>query len=552
MNYIKEYKKWIKNNPKKVPLLIKLQIDKLISDINQTDGDVVYDAKKANHAIEFIEGYCRNIKGKQAGRLVVLDLWEKAFVASIFGIVYKETGFRRTKRAILFVAKKNGKSLLGAAIGLYMQLADGEGGPECYSIATKRDQAKIIWEVAKKMTKKDRELRKVTRSTVGEIKSDFNDGVFKPLASDADTLDGHDVHFVDMDEVQQWKNGYPLYDIMYRGMDNREQPLALITSTAGTIREDIFDILYEEAKNILTKDDFVDDRSIFFIYELDKKEEWEDFNNLIKANPGLGTIRNEKSLRDEWIKTKNHPDMYLKSFLTKNCNIRETSTESWLSLEDLENDLTFDISKLKPSYVIGGVDMSSSIDLTCVSFLFRVPNDEIIYIHQQFFIPEDVAEEKIKTDKVPYDKWEKQGYVTYCPGNKIEQDFIWLWIYEFVNDNGLLPIWNGFDMWGAELLAKRYKGEFGDNSVEEIKQIFRVLSNPMKELKADLKANRINYNNNPITKWCLGNTVAKMDNKGNIQPQKRYSNLKRIDGTASMLDAYVTYLNHEDDYLNLI
>lgn len=551
-NPIVEYRKWAKRNPKKVNKLITKQLQILIDDITKKNSDVYYDSKKGNHAIEFIENFCRNIKGKTAGKLVVLDLWEKAFIGAIFGIVYKKTGLRRTKRAVLIVAKKNGKSLLAAGIGLYMQIADGEGGPECYSVATQRDQAKIIWDVAKKMIKKDKELKKVCNCLVGEILTDFNDGKFKPLASDSDTLDGLDVHFVAMDEIHQWKNGYSLYDIMYRGMDNRQQPLALLTSTAGTIREDLYDLIYDEAINILTNDSFEDKTSIFFIYQLDDKNEWRDFKNLIKANPGLNTIRNEKSLKDEWERAKNNPSMYLKSFLVKNCNIRETSTESWLSLDIIENPKTFDLSDLKIDYVIGGWDLSSTTDLTCCTFLFRILNDETIYVYQQYFIPEDIVDEKIQNDKVPYDIWKEKGYVTFCPGNKIDQEFLWEWVQDFTTKYNFLPYVTGFDPWGAEILMKRYRENFGQNSVEEIRQVFKVLSNPMKELGADLQAKIINYNNNPILRWCLGNTVIQKDNKGNIQPKKSFSSLKRIDGTASLLDAYITYKNNKDNYLNLI
>ncbi|MFM1542299.1 terminase TerL endonuclease subunit [Helcococcus ovis] len=551
-NPIKEYHDYIKKHPKKSGIKIKIQINRLIKDITDKKSDVYFNSKKSNHAIEYIENFCRNIKGKSAGQLVVLDLWEKAFIGAIFGIVYKKTHLRRTKRAVLIIAKKNGKSLLASAIGSYMQIADGEGGPECYSVATKKDQAKIIWDVSKKMIRKDPHLRRYTKTLVSEIVSEFNDGKFKPLASDSDTLDGLDVHFVAMDEIHQWKNGRPLYDIMYQGMDNREQPLALITSTAGTIREDLYDEIYEEAENILTQEGFEDPRSIFFIYELDNKSEWRDFKNLIKANPGLGTIRNEKSLKDEWKKTLSNPTLYLKSFLTKNCNIRETDTSSWLSLDDIRNESTFSIKELKPNYVIGGLDLSSTTDLTCISYLFRIPDDPMIYVYQQYFIAEDVAERKIKNDKVPYDKWEQRGLVTYCPGNKIDQEFLFEWTKEFAKENDFIPIWNGFDAWGADILMKRYKEEYGENSVEEIRQVYKTLSNPMKELEADIIAKKINYNNNPITKWCLGNTVIQQDNKGNIQPKKGHSSLKRIDGTASLLDAYVTYKNHFDDYMNLI
>lgn len=552
-NPLIEYWEWANKNPEKINKKIHIQLNRLARDITDITSDVYFNSKKSNHAIEFVENFCRNIKGKTAGKLVILDLWEKAFIAAIFGIVYKKTNLRRCKRAVLIIAKKNGKSLLASAIGLYMLIADNEGGPECYAVATKKDQAKIVWDTAKKMVRKDVWLKKYVKTLVNDMVTGFNDGSFKAVASDSDTLDGLNVHFVVMDEIHQWKNGYQLYDIMYRGMDNRDQPLSLITSTAGTIREDLYDQIYEEGSNVLIQEGFKDDRSIFFIYELDKKEEWKDFSKLIKANPGLGTIRNEKSLKDEWERTKANKSMYLKSFLTKNCNIRETDSQSWLSLDDINNEKTFDLKKLKPRYAIGGWDVSSTTDLTCLTFLFRIYGDEQIYIYQQYFIPEEVAEKKIIDDKVPYDKWRKRGLVTYVPGNKIDQEFLFYWARDFAKDNNdFIPLWTGFDIWGADILMKRTKEEYGDNSVEEVRQVFKVLSNPMKELEADLKAKRINYNNNPILKWCLANTVIQQDNKGNIQPKKGYSKLRRIDGTASLLDAYITYKRHIDDYLNII
>lgn len=555
-NPITEYYEQLKANPDQAGVKINAQLKKLVDDISKIDSDVYFDAAKSNHAIEFIENYCRNIKGKLAGKLVVLDLWEKAFVASVFGICYKKTGLRRTKRAYLIIAKKNGKSLLAACIALYMLTVDGEGGPECYSVATKKDQAKIIWSVAKRMVPKSKALKRTLKTLVGEIECLRNDGIFKPLASDADTLDGLDVHFVSMDEFHQWKNGMELYDIMYRGMGNREQPLALLMSTAGTIREDIYDILYEEASSIIRdfgkEDGFKDDESIFFIYELDKREEWKQWSRLIKANPGLGTIRNEETLFKEWEKTINNPDLNLKGFLTKNCNIPETATSSWLSAEDLENPATFDITTLKPDYAIGGVDMSSTTDLTCVSILFMVSGDPTIYVDQMYFLPEDNIDEKTVTDKVPYRKWAERGLLQLVPGNKVDQDFVWEWVRQYTEKHDLILSWSGFDTWGAELVMKRWKQHFGEKSVEAVIQGWKTRSNPMKAMKADLQKKRINYNNNPILRWCLANTSIKADKNGNIDLVKGNSKLLRIDGTASLLDSYIVLQRHEEDYKNLI
>lgn len=552
-NPIIEYWEWKNANPDQACEKISRQLDKLVSDISDLNTDVYYDEKKANHAIEFAENFCRNIKGRTAGKLIELDLWEKAFLAAIFGICYKATGLRRCNRAVLIVAKKNGKSVLASIIGLYMLIADGEGGPEVFSAATTRDQAKIIWNVAKKMIAKDPQLRSVTRPLVNEIHSDFNDGIFKPLASEADTLDGHDIHCALMDEIQQWKRGYELYDILYRGMGNRDQPLALLTSTAGTIREDFYDILYLECANIIRdydkEDGFKDEQLVAFIYELDERDEWKDFSKLIKANPGLGTIRNERSLRQEWEKTLNNPELNLKTFLTKNCNIPETSSEAWLTAEDVKNPATFNIDNLKPDYVIGGVDMSSTTDLTCITLLFVIDGE--MYADQMYFIPEDVIKDKEVEDKVPYEKWAKRGLIQLTPGNKISQQAVFDWLREYCTKKDIVPIWSGFDTWGAELIMNEWKNTWGQTSVEAVIQGAKTMSAPMKELKADLQAKRINYNANPILQWCLMNTSIKIDDNGNIRPIKGKSRLLRIDGMVSLLNAYIVYKRHMDDYLTI-
>ena len=277
-NPIKEY--WEEIKSKKVVVCDKLYrtYKKVINDM-ENPGEFFYSNKRANHVIEFIENFCRHSKGKMGGKPVILELWEKAMLATIFGFVNIE-GVRKYQFAELLIGKKNGKSLLASCVGLYLQTADGEPGPEIYSVATKRDQAKIIWQESKRMVKKSPALSKRLKTKVGEIESDFNDGTFKPLASDSDSLDGLNVHGALMDEIHQWKNGKALYDIIADGITAREQPLIFVTTTAGTIREDIYDQKYDEAEMLINgyeeEDGYKDERSIFFIYELDNRKEWID------------------------------------------------------------------------------------------------------------------------------------------------------------------------------------------------------------------------------------------------------------------------------------
>lgn len=512
-----------------------------------------YSSERANHIIEFAENFCCHSKGKMAGKKVVLELWEKAYLASIYGFIDIE-GNRKIQKVVLIVAKKNGKSLLDSIMGLYGLVADGEGGPEVYAVATKKDQAKIVWLESKRMVNKSPTLKKRMRTLVGEINSDFNDGVFKALASDSDSLDGLNIHVVIMDEWHQWKNGRALYNIMADGITAREQPLIIMTSTAGTIREDIYDEIYEEAEiqfNNMKLGNEVDDRTLFFIYELDKKSEWWDANNWIKANPGLGTIKKLRALQDKAKRVANNLKLE-KNFVCKEFNIRETSVESWLSFEQLNNTATYDLSVLKPRYGIGGSDLSSTTDLTCGTVIFMVPNDNTIYVKQMYWLPEELIEQRTKEDKIPYDIWLEQGLLRTTPGNRVHYKYVTEWFLEVQNKYDIYIPYHGYDGWSAEYYVEEMKTYFGKEGMEPVIQGKKTLSGPMKSLGADLDIKKINYNNNPILKWCLSNTSIDTDKNDNIQPVKTSNSKRRIDGMASLLNAYVVLERHYEDYTNMI
>ena len=553
-NPILEYWEQIQTGKTLVSKKVYQQYEEIVRWINN-DGynEWYYSSERSNHVIEFGENFCHHSKGKLAGRKVVLELWEKAYLAATYGFVDIE-GNRKHQRVILIVGKKNGKSLLDSIQGLYGLVGDSEGGPEVYAVATKKDQAKIVWLEAKKMVNKSPELRKRVRALVGEINSDFNDGVFKALASDSDSMDGLNIHVVIMDEWHQWKNGRALYDIMADGITAREQPLIIMTSTAGTIREDIFDEIYEEAEiqfNNMKLENEVDDRTLFFIYELDKKSEWRDANNWVKANPGLGTIKKLRALQDKAKRVANNLRLE-KNFVCKEFNIRETSVEAWLSFEDLNNTNTYNLKTLKPRYGIGGSDLSSTTDLTCGTVVFMVPGDKEIYVKQMYWLPEDLIEQRTREDKIPYDIWLNQGLLRTTPGNKVHYKYVTQWFLEIQNEHDIYIPWHGYDGWSAEYYVEEMRSSFGKEAMETVIQGKKTLSGPMKSLGADLESKKINYNNNPILKWCLSNTSVDRDKNDNIQPIKTSKSRRRIDGLASLLNAYVALERHYEDYNNMI
>lgn len=553
-NPIAEYWQQIQSGKVIVGDKIRRTYQKLTYD-QEHPGEYFYSPKRANHIIEFFENYCHHSKGKAGGQRIILELWEKAMLAAIFGFIDHE-GNRKYREAILIVGKKNGKSLIASGVGLYMLVADQERGPEVYAVATKKDQAKIIWMESKRMVAKSPKLRKRIKPLVAELSAEsYNNGTFKPLASDKDTLDGLNVHCGLMDEIHQWKNGKALYDIIADGVTAREQPLILITSTAGTIRQDIYDTKYEEAERLINgyfdPNGYKDDHLVAFVYELDARKEWTDPACWQKANPGLGTIKNRKALEAKVAKAKEN-NALVKNLVCKEFNVRETSSEAWLTFEQIDNRATFDVKQLKPRYGIGGCDLSSTTDLTNATLIFMVRGDDHIYVLQMYWIPEDLVERRVREDKIPYDQWIQQGWCRTCPGNKIHYKYVVDWFLECQKELDIYLYKCGYDEWSATYFAEDMKNNFGQSVMEPVRQGKKTLSSPMKSLGADLEKKRIIYNNNPILKWCLTNTSVDVDKNDNIQPCKGNQGTRRIDGMAGLLDAYVELENNLEEYMSMI
>ena len=527
---------------------------KLVDDIHDKESVYEYSPNRANHAIEFIENFCKHSKGKWGGKRIELELWQQAFIAASFGFVHKLDGTRKYREILLIVARKNGKSTIASGIGLYLQVADGEAGAEIYAVATKKDQAKLVWLDAKRMVNKSPALRKRIKPLVSELRADYNDSSFKPLGSDSETLDGLNVHGAMMDEIHAWKDKN-LYDVIVDGTSSREQPMIFMITTAGTIRESVYDMKYEEAEMLLNglddPDGYKDDRFLPIIYELDKREEWTDKSTWQKANPGLGTIKKLDQLETKVNKAKAN-SLLVKNLLTKDFNVRETSSEAWLTFEQLNNKATFDVSTLRPRYGIGGVDLSSTTDLTAAKVIFMLPNDKTVYVVQMYWLPEDLLEQRSKEDKIPYSTWHEQGLLRTTPGNSIHPRFVTEWFLEVQNELDIYIPWIGFDAWSAKYWVEEMENNFGKEAMIPVYQGKKTLSAPMRKLGADLEAKLVNYNNNPIDKWCLSNTAIEVDKNLNIQPSKTNNQRRRIDGTAALLNAYVILQEKYNEYQNII
>ena len=546
MNYILEYWDRVGSGKEVVSKRVYRQYEKLVSEI-KNPGQFIFDEEKANRPIQFIESFCKHSKGEWAGKPVKLELFQKAYISALFGFIDKETGLRRYRESLFLVARKNGKTTMLSGIALYMLIADGEAGAEVYSTATKRDQARILFDETHNMIKQSPALSKHLKKRKSDIYFPLTLSKLQPLGKNSNTLDGLNAHCVIMDELHGVTDRN-LYEVMRQSQSARRQPLLIMITTAGTVRECIFDDMYSYACN-LADGNFEDDSFLPILYELDDREEWTDPAKWVKANPGLGVIKKIDDLIQKVERAKKNPKD-VSGVLTKDFNIRDTVSTAWLTFDDINNEKTFDIKRFRGCYAIGGADLSITTDLTAATLLMVDKDTRERFIHQMYWLPRDNFEKRVQQDKIPYDKWLQRGLLRLCNGNSISYGDVTAWFLEMVNDYEITPLWIYYDSYSAKYWVEEMENH-GFKMVRCI-QGAKTLSLPMQMMGADLQAKKINYNNSPILKWNLTNLGIETDRNGNIVPIKAQSAKMRIDGASSMLNAYVGLFEHYEEFLRAL
>ena len=547
-NYIIKYNDAIQSGKIVAGEKIKKVYGQLAKDCERKEG-FHFDVKQASRVIYFVETFCRQSKGDM-GKPIKLELFQKAALQAIFGFVDDE-GRRKYNEVLWIMARKNGKSCLLSAVGLFMMLGDKEGGAEVDCVASKKDQAKIVFDEARNMVSQSPYLAKYIKKRRTDMYSPYNFGVFQPLSSDSNTLDGLNPHCGIIDELHSIKDRN-IYDVVKQGMSARKQPLLFQITTSGMNRNTIYDAQYEYAEKVLNGD-ITDEHFLALIYELDDSKEWTDSSAWIKANPGLGTIKSMKTLTENVEKAKN--DLAFRpTVLTKDFNLKNVSADTWLTWEQLDNEETFEMADVENTYALGGCDLSATLDLTCATLLIRRRNDEKLYVLQHYFLPQERIEklEVTTTKEAPYRLWADRGLLTLCQGSMVNYSDVTAW-FQKMRDEYRIDMWRcGYDRALAGYWAEEMRQVFGDSVMEKVAQGPFTWTAPMKELAAMLSDKMINYNNNPMLKWCLSNTGVKTTGTvESIQPVKIQQN-RRIDGMVSLLNAYTIYVKYREDYLNLV
>ena len=491
-----------------------------------------YDKAKADRAVKFIENLCHT-KGKWAGKRFWLLPWQEQLIRDIFGIV-KPDGYRQFRTAFVEICKKVGKSELAAAVALYLLYADNEPSAEVYGAAADRQQASIVFDVAKQMVEMSPALLKRSKlmTATKRIVNYGNSGYYQVLSAEVGGKHGFSVSGLVFDEIHTQPNRQ-LYDVLTKGSsDARQNPLHFIITTAGTDRHSIAYELHTKAVDIL-EGRRVDPTFYPVVYGLKDDEDWEDEANWYKVNPSLGYTVDIERLRDAYREAKQNPADEV-TFKWLRLNMWVSSTVAWIpDAIFMKGNEEIDLASLEGRDCYGGLDLSSTGDITALVLMFPPRDEDEKYILLPFFwVPEETIPQRVKAASVPYDIWERQGYLLSTEGNVIHYDFIEKFINDLAEKYHIVEI--AVDRWNATQMIQNLEGD--GFTMVPFGQGFASMSGPTKDFYRLLMEGQIIHGGHPVLRWMAGNVVVDTDPAGNIKVTKAKSK-EKIDGIVAAIMA---------------
>lgn len=491
-----------------------------------------YDKAKADRAVKFIENLCHT-KGKWAGKRFWLLPWQEQLIRDIFGIV-KPDGYRQFRTAFVEICKKVGKSELAAAVALYLLYADNEPSAEVYGAAADRQQASIVFDVAKQMVEMSPALLKRSKlmTATKRIVNYGNSGYYQVLSAEVGGKHGFSVSGLVFDEIHTQPNRQ-LYDVLTKGSsDARQNPLHFIITTAGTDRHSIAYELHTKAVDIL-EGRRVDPTFYPVVYGLKDDEDWEDEANWYKVNPSLGYTVDIERLRDAYREAKQNPADEV-TFKWLRLNMWVSSTVAWIpDAIFMKGNEEIDLAALEGRDCYGGLDLSSTGDITALVLMFPPRDEDEKYILLPFFcVPEETIPQRVKAASVPYDIWERQGYLLSTEGNVIHYDFIEKFINDLAEKYHIVEI--AVDRWNATQMIQNLEGD--GFTMVPFGQGFASMSGPTKDFYRLLMEGKIVHGGHPVLRWMAGNVVVDTDPAGNIKVTKAKSK-EKIDGIVAAIMA---------------
>lgn len=550
MTYLEEYYEAIKKGDVIVGYWIKKEIQNLIKDMK--DPRYIYDTEEAHRRIRFQQTLCLQSKAPYYMKPLKLLLWQLAWWEAVYSFKMADTGLRRFTEGLLEVARKNGKSTMFAADG-NTDLFIGDGGTSICCCSNDDRQAKLIWEEIGGMRARLDPKKTITGQNLSEIKNRHKNITVFRLSSKTQNKDGFNMTKVYLDEshdIAEENGQSEIAEAAWRGMSSQEEPLFLNCTTNGFNRDCYLDKKIAYAKKVI--DGEIDDiHFLAFLYEQDSEQEvWQDEKSWYKSNPSMqyGVKKIGKLRRDvETAKIDKATRIHL---LTKDFNIPMNNAEAWLMLEDYDYPTpVYDLEEFRGAFCLGFVDLSATTDLSNAKILLMKPGDKTKYIYSHYWIPESkLSDTDDKEAGAEYTEWARNNFVTIHEGNEIDLSKVADWFFWLYKEYKIKPYITGYD--------QRFSKTFTDRMDEynfETEMILqgKVLSNAMKLTEAELKSKNVNYNQNPVDKWCLGNCSIQVDGLGNIMPVKIQAN-KRIDGAVTFIGLYEIYRRYKQEFQQLV
>ena len=527
-NYIYEYYDQITRGEVVVGEWIRLAYKMLVDDLEK--GATQYNAKAVNKAIKFIENFCHHSKGRSD--LLKLELWQKAAVAAIFGIV-DDNGVRIYREVFIVIARKNGKSLLASAIIAYMAYLEPEYGQEIYCLAPKLDQAALVYDGFYKMVLAEPELEELAQKRRSDIYIADNNTFIKPIAFNARKSDGFNPQLVICDELAAWQGdgGLKQYEVMKSALGARRQPLILGITTAGYVNDGIYDELFKRATGVL-KGGSKERRLLPLLYTIDDVDKWNDLTELRKANPNINVSVSEEFFKDE-IAVAETSLSKRSEFLCKYCNIKQNASTAFLDyvvVDGAAADVT--LEDFRGSYCVGGLDLSQTTDLTAASVV--IEKSSILYAFTQFFMPASRLETLQATDGVPYDLFVKKGIVTLSGDNYVDYNDVYNWYMQIIRDYELYILQIGYDRYSAKYLIEQLEG--AGLHCDDVYQ-GENLTPVIREFEGIIKDGNFKIANNNLLKSHFLNVALKQNMETRKFRPVKIEQRAHIDGFVSVIDA---------------
>lgn len=533
-DYIREYYQAIKEGSIVVGRWILLLYEYIVKGLENKSFYFV--PKKADRAIKYIENYCHHSKGRND--LLKLELWQKALVSVIFGVV-DEYGNRQFREIVLLVARKNGKSLFASAIMDYVAFLDGEYGAEIYCLAPKLEQAEIVYSCFWQMCQAEEDTRSkiVARGRKADFYIEESNTIIKKIAFNAKKSDGFNPHLVVCDEIASWVGdaGKKQYEVMKSALGSRRQPMILSCTTSGYVNEGIYDELFKRGTRFLLGDS-KEKRLLPVFYMIDDEEKWNDINELAKSNPNLGVSVSVDYMLEE-IAVAEGSLSKKAEFLTKYCCVKQSSEQAWLATKVVDSAVSEPIcpEDFFNSYAVGGIDLSQTTDLTSACVV--IERNEVEYVISHFWIPAEKLDEAIARDDIPYREMIEQGVLSLSGEGFVDYNDVFMWFMRLVQDYRIMPLVVGYDRYSSQYLVQQMKND-GGFLMDDVFQGWNMTP-AINKLEGVLKEKRLKIGNNPLLRVHLLDTALQKDRMTKRVKIVKLNENSHIDGVAALLDALI-------------